>query len=96
MLEKRNMAQPTSWPSGGSVFRNPPGDHAGRLIEQCGLKGKTIGDARISEKHANFIVHEGAATAADIESLITQVAEIVEKEHGVRLKPEVCIIGKTP
>jgi UDP-N-acetylmuramate dehydrogenase len=96
LLEKRNLAQPTSWPNGGSVFRNPPGDFAGRLIERCGLKGTTMGDARVSEKHANFIIHEGAATAADIEALILHVADVVEKEQGVRLHREVCIIGKTP
>jgi UDP-N-acetylmuramate dehydrogenase len=96
LLEKRNLAQPTSWPNGGSVFRNPPGDFAGRLIESCGLKGTTIGDARVSEKHANFIVHEGAATAADIEALILHVADSVREQLGVRLTREVCIIGKTP
>jgi UDP-N-acetylmuramate dehydrogenase len=96
LLEKRNLAQPTSWPNGGSVFRNPPGDFAGRLIESCGLKGTTIGDARVSEKHANFIVHEGAATAADIEALILHVADSVCEQLGVRLTREVCIIGKTP
>jgi UDP-N-acetylmuramate dehydrogenase len=96
LLEKRNLAQPTSWPNGGSVFRNPAGDFAGRLIEKCGLKGMTIGDARVSEKHANFIVHEGAATASDIETLILHVAKIVEEQEGVRLQAEVCIIGKNP
>jgi UDP-N-acetylmuramate dehydrogenase len=96
LLEKRNMAQPTSWPSGGSVFRNPPGDFAARLIEQAGLKGLAIGNARVSEKHANFIINEGEATAADIESLILHVAKVVEQKHGVRLHTEVCIIGKIP
>jgi len=95
MLEKRNLAQPTSWPNGGSVFRNPPGDYAARLIEQSGLKGKSIGNARVSQKHANFIINEGEATAADIEKLIWHVIEIVEKQQGIRLNPEVCIIGKT-
>lgn len=94
LLEKRNMAQPTSWPNGGSVFRNPTGDYAARLIEQSGLKGTAIGKARVSEKHANFIINEGEARAADIESLIHHVATIVEKEQGIRLNPEVCIIGK--
>jgi UDP-N-acetylmuramate dehydrogenase len=93
LLEKRNMAQPTSWPNGGSVFRNPPGDSAGRLIEQSGLKGKAIGNARVSEKHANFIVNEGQATASDIESLIWHVVDTVFEQQGVRLNPEVCIIG---
>jgi UDP-N-acetylmuramate dehydrogenase len=94
LLEKRNMAQPTSWPNGGSVFRNPAGDYAARLIEQSGLKGTAIGNARVSEKHANFIINEGEALAVDIESLIYHVADIVEKEQGIRLNPEVCIIGK--
>jgi UDP-N-acetylmuramate dehydrogenase len=94
LLEKRNLSQPTSWPNGGSVFRNPPGDYAARLIEQAGLKGLSIGNARISEKHANFIVNEGQATAADIESLILHIADVVEKQHHIRLNPEVCIIGK--
>jgi UDP-N-acetylmuramate dehydrogenase len=96
LVEKRNLAQPTSWPNGGSVFRNPPGHHAGRLIEQSGLKGLMIGKARVSEKHANFIVNEGDATAADIESLILHIRKVVEQKQGVLLHPEVCIIGKTP
>lgn len=95
MLEKRNMSQPTSWPNSGSVFRNPPGNYAARLIEQSGLKGASIGSARVSEKHANFIINEGKAKAADIESLILQVADVVEKQQGIRLHPEVCIVGKT-
>ena len=94
LLEKRNMAQPTSWPNGGSVFRNPLGDYAARLIEMSGLKGKLIGRARVSEKHANFIINEGDASAHDIESLIALVADTVEKEQGIRLNPEVCILGK--
>lgn len=95
LLEKRNLSQPTSWPNGGSVFRNPPGDYAARLIEQSGLKGKIIGNARVSEKHTNFIINEGNATAADIESLILYVAETVENKQGIRLHPEVRIIGKS-
>jgi len=94
LLEKRNMAQPTSWPNGGSVFRNPPGDYAARLIEQSGLKGMAIGNARVSEKHANFIINEGDAKASDIESLILHVAQIVQEEQGISLNPEVRIIGK--
>jgi UDP-N-acetylmuramate dehydrogenase len=94
LLEKRNMSQPTSWPNGGSVFRNPPGDYAARLIEQSGLKGLAIGNARVSEKHANFIINEGEAKAADIEALILHVAATVLQEKGVRLIPEVRIMGK--
>jgi len=77
------------------VFRNPPGDHAARLIESCGLKGYAIGGARISEKHANFIVNpEGLAKAADIEAIIAHVRATVEARTGVDLVPEVQIIGE--
>jgi UDP-N-acetylmuramate dehydrogenase len=81
-------------PNAGSVFRNPPGDHAARLIEMCGLKGKRIGDAQVSEKHANFIVNVGNASAADIEQLIEEVQAMVEQRAGVRLQCEVRIIGE--
>lgn len=94
LLEYRNNTQPTGTANCGSVFRNPPGDYAGKLIEKCGLKGKKIGGACVSEKHANFIINEQSATSADIESLINEVRAIVEKETGVRLMPEVCIIGR--
>lgn len=93
LLEKRNETQPTGQASCGSVFRNPEGDFAGRLIEACGLKGCAIGGARVSEKHANFIINTGGATTADIEALIHYIMERVEKEQGVRLVPEVHIIG---
>ena len=76
------------------MFRNPPNDHAARLIEQCGLKGRQIGGAQISVKHANFIVNVGGATAADIENLINDVRETVAKQTGVQLHPEVKIIGE--
>lgn len=95
LIEKRNLSQPTSWPNGGSVFRNPPGDYAARLIEASGLKGTSMGHARVSEKHANFIITEGEAKASDIESLIQHVADVVEKTQGIRLNPEVRIFGKT-
>lgn len=94
LLSKRIATQPLNKPNAGSVFRNPPGDHAARLIEQCGLKGKQIGGAQVSEKHANFIVNTGAATAADIENLILEVQAAVEKQTGIRLHPEVRIIGE--
>lgn len=94
LLEKRNNAQPTGLPNCGSVFRNPPGGHAGRLIEQCGLKGMTIGGAQVSEKHANFIINEGNATALHIEELIAHIKAKVLEQHGVQLIQEVCIIGK--
>jgi UDP-N-acetylmuramate dehydrogenase len=77
------------------VFRNPPGDHAARLVEACGLKGFTIGGARISEKHANFIVNpERSASAADIEALVAHARAEVERRFGIRLVPEVRIIGE--
>ena len=87
-------SQPIGKPSCGSVFRNPPGDHAARLIESCGLKGECIGDARVSRKHANFIINEGAARAVDVEALIERVMARVEREHGVLLTPEVRIVGE--
>ena len=94
LLAKRIATQPLSLPNAGSVFRNPPGDHAARLIEACGLKGFAIGDARVSEKHANFIVNpKGTARAADIEALIGEVRRIVREKTGVDLEPEVRIIG---
>jgi UDP-N-acetylmuramate dehydrogenase len=95
LLGQRGDTQPTGQPSGGSVFRNPPGDHAGRLIESCGLKGFAIGAARVSDKHANFFINTGAATAADIEALIRHVQQVVETQTGVRLVPEVHIVGET-
>jgi UDP-N-acetylmuramate dehydrogenase len=93
LLAKRIASQPLNLPNAGSVFRNPPGDHAARLIELCGLKGMRIGGAQVSEKHANFIVNTGGATAADIESLIDEVRGRVAAETGVRLHPEVKIVG---
>lgn len=95
LLEKRNQSQPTGTANCGSVFRNPPNNYAGRLIESCGLKGLQVGGAQVSVKHANFIINEGQATAADIEKLIAQVGAIVEEKTGVRLIPEVCIIGRS-
>lgn len=94
LLDKRMASQPLNLPNAGSVFRNPPKDHAARLIEQCGLKGKRIGGAQVSEKHANFIVNTGDATAADIENLIAEVKETVLKQTGIALHPEVRIIGE--
>ena len=94
LLAKRIATQPLSLPNAGSVFRNPPNDHAARLIESCGLKGLARGGARISEKHANFIVNpKGAAKAADIEGLILEVQRTVAERTGVSLVPEVRIVG---
>ncbi len=94
LLQKRIDTQPLSLPNAGSVFRNPPDDFAARLIESCGLKGHRIGDAQVSEKHANFIVNLGQATATDIERLIEHVEETVEARTNVRLLREVRIIGE--
>lgn len=95
LLARRIATQPLSLPNAGSVFRNPPGDHAARLIESCGLKGHAIGGARVSEQHANFIVNpDRRARAADIESLIRHVQAVVLARTGVLLEPEVRIMGE--
>ncbi|HEX5612755.1 MAG TPA: UDP-N-acetylmuramate dehydrogenase [Burkholderiales bacterium] len=95
LLARRVASQPLQLPNAGSVFRNPPGDHAARLIESCGLKGLARGGARISEKHANFIVNpNGAARASDLEWLIETVRETVRTQTGVDLQPEVRIVGE--
>lgn len=94
LLTRRNDTQPTQQANAGSVFRNPPGDHAARLIEGCGLKGLCIGGACVSEKHANFIINQGLATAAEIETLIGKVAARVEQRYGIQLTTEVLIVGE--
>ena len=94
MLERRKNTQPLGLPSCGSVFRNPPGDYSARLIEAAGLKGKRIGGAEVSTKHANFIINTGDATAKDIEQLIEHVRQTVLDEHGVSLVHEVRIVGE--
>jgi UDP-N-acetylenolpyruvoylglucosamine reductase len=94
LMEKRSASQPLQMPNAGSVFRNPTGNHAAKLIEGCGLKGKRIGGAQVSEKHANFIVNAGGATAADIEELICEVQATVQKQTGINLHPEVRIVGE--
>ena len=96
MLERRKATQPLGLPSCGSVFRNPPGDHAARLIEAAGLKGCRIGGAEVSPKHANFIINTGDATATDIEELIEHVRQTVIEVHGVELRHEVRIVGEVP
>lgn len=93
-LAERAEKQPTGTASCGSVFRNPQGDHAGRLIEASGLKGFCLGQACVSEKHANFILNVGGSSAADIEALIEHVRERVKADAGVELIPEVRIIGE--
>ncbi len=94
LLQKRNATQPIGEFSCGSVFRNPQGDHAGRLIEACGLKGTKIGGAWVSTKHANFIINGGEALAADIESLINLVQTTVQQQTGMVLTPECHIVGE--
>lgn len=93
LLQRRIATQPLGEPNAGSVFRNPSGDYAARLIESCGLKGKVIGGAVVSPKHANFIVNTGSASAADIEALIEHVEQTVWERCQVRLQREVRIVG---
>jgi UDP-N-acetylmuramate dehydrogenase len=94
LLNKRGASQPTQQPNAGSVFRNPTNDYAARLIEACGLKGTCIGGACVSDKHANFIVNTGTATAQDIEDLINKVQKTVSQQMGVELQREVKIVGE--
>jgi len=94
LLEKRNASQPTNKPTCGSVFKNPPGDYAARLIEACGLKGFAIGGAVVSEKHANFIENRGDASSEDIEALIEHIQTQVQTQFGISLQTEVCRVGE--
>ena len=94
LLKRRIATQPLGEPNAGSVFRNPKGDYAARLIEACGLKGRVIGDAMISDMHANFIVNRGGARAADIEALILLAEQSVKEKFGVTLEREVRIVGE--
>ena len=94
LLAKRAKTQPTNQPTCGSVFKNPKNDYAARLIEISGLKGYRIGGACVSEKHANFIVNTGKATATDIEKLIDYVRDEVKKQQGQQLQTEVCMVGE--
>lgn len=96
VLSQRRASQPLHKPSAGSVFRNPPGDYAARLIEAAGLKGQRVGNAEISRQHANFILNLGGATAADIEALMNLVRREVAEQSGVVLEPEVRIVGLAP
>jgi UDP-N-acetylmuramate dehydrogenase len=93
LLVKRVNSQPLNLPNAGSVFRNPPGDYAARVIESCGLKGFRIGRAMVSQKHANFIVNMGGAAATDIEAVMTVMQDTVKKQTGIGLVSEVRIIG---
>ena len=94
MANERMKKQPLAQPNTGSIFRNPPGDHAGRLIEAAGLKGKRVGGAMVSEKHANFIVNTGDASADDVRALMEICQDEVEERFGVRLVPEVELVGQ--
>jgi UDP-N-acetylmuramate dehydrogenase len=96
LLARRGATQPTQLPNAGSVFRNPPGDFAARLIESAGLKGVCEGGACVSGLHANFIINTGTASARDIETLITRLREQVLARHGIALDVEVRIIGVAP
>jgi UDP-N-acetylmuramate dehydrogenase len=96
LLERRKTTQPLGLPSCGSVFRNPPDDHAARLIEAAGLKGYRIGGAEVSPKHANFIINSDNATATDVEELIEYVRHTVIERHGIELLHEVRIVGEVP
>jgi len=93
-VEKRCQRQPVSDRSAGCIFKHPPGDYAGRLLEETATKGMRVGGAMISPKHANFIINTGGATAADVLELIRQVQDKVEAEFGVRLATEICICGE--
>ena len=90
---RRKASQPLTLPSAGSTFKRPEGHFAGALIERCGLKGRAVGGAQVSEKHAGFIVNKGGATCQDIVTLMSQVRERVFKETGVALEPEVRYLG---
>ena len=92
LMAKRKASQPLEWPSAGSTFKRPEGHFAGTLIDQCGLKGLTVGGAQVSEKHAGFLINRGGATFADMAELIRQVRQRVLEETGVTLEPEVKIV----
>ena len=93
-FKERKESQPLNKPNAGSVFRNPEGDSAGRLIDACGLKGVRVGGAAVSDKHANFIVNEGSATASDVVALMRLVSEAVRRDHGIELRPEIRFLGR--
>jgi UDP-N-acetylmuramate dehydrogenase len=90
---KRDANQPLGWPNAGSVFKNPPGHYAGRLIESLGFKGRRIGGAMVSEQHANFILNVGGATASDVKALMDEISAAVWEQKAVRLAPEIKLIG---
>ena len=92
LMDRRRASQPLDLPSAGSTFKRPQGHFAGTLIDQCGLKGLTVGGAQVSEKHAGFVVNRGGATCADVEALIAEIQRRVLDRTGVALEPEVKII----
>ena len=94
LLAKRKKSQPLDYPSAGSTFKRPEGYFAGKLIQDSGLKGFTVGGAQVSEKHAGFVINTGGASAADVRELICQVQERVFQQFGVMLEPEVRMIGE--
>jgi UDP-N-acetylmuramate dehydrogenase len=96
LVIKRKTSQPTGYPNSGSMFRNPPGDFAGRLVEAAGLKGKRIGNAQISERHGNFIVNVGGARGEDVRRLMDLARREVKARFGVELEPEVRLLGEWP
>jgi len=91
---RRETHQPLGYPNAGSIFKNPPGQYAGRLIEEAGLKGRRLGGAMVSEQHANFIVNVGGATATDVRALMNEITERVWQKRAVRLQPEVKLVGE--
>ncbi|MFQ5683663.1 MAG: UDP-N-acetylmuramate dehydrogenase [Candidatus Binatia bacterium] len=95
-VARRKTSQPLGFPNSGSMFRNPPGNFAGRLIETAGLKGKKIGHAEISERHANFIVNRGGAKAEDVRNLMELARSEVKTKFGIELMPEVRLVGEWP
>lgn len=92
LIERRRSSQPLEYPSAGSIFKRPEGYYASKLIQDCGLKGVTVGGAQVSEKHAGFIINKGNATAEDVLALIRQIQKNVEERYHVRLEPEVRVI----
>ncbi len=94
LLDRRNRTQPLDMPNAGSIFKNPPGDYAGRLIEAAGLKGFSIGGAMVSPRHANFLVNTGSATARDMWRLIEHVRQTVRDRFGVELELEIELVGE--
>src|SRR4029453_1112256 len=91
---KRQQAQPHGYPNAGSIFKNPPGAYAGQLIEAAGLKGLSRGRAQVSERHANFIVNTGNATATEVHQLMQQIQRVVWDKYQIWLEPEVHLVGE--